>query len=48
MFQNDCGFVVGFNNLSVLNFDAYLKRTVKMTVIREGTFIKQTVLTTTP
>jgi hypothetical protein len=25
MFQNDCGIVVGFDNLSVFNFDAYLK-----------------------
>jgi hypothetical protein len=25
LIQNDCGIVVGFDNLSVLNFDAYVK-----------------------
>jgi hypothetical protein len=25
VFQNDCGIVVGFDNLSVWNFNAYLK-----------------------
>jgi hypothetical protein len=48
MFQNDCGIVVGFENVSVLNFDAYLKsdtnyvsRTVKVTGIREVRFLNQ-------
>jgi hypothetical protein len=49
MFQNDCDIVVDFDNVSVLNFDAYLleklyqlSRTVKMTGIREVRFINQT------
>jgi hypothetical protein len=52
MFQNDCGIVVGFDNVSVLNFDAHLleklyqlSRTLKMTGIREVRFINQTMST---
>jgi hypothetical protein len=29
VFQNECSIVVGFNNLSVWNFDAYLKSNTK-------------------
>jgi hypothetical protein len=54
VFPNDYGIVAGFDNLSVLNFDPYLKsdtknrelsRTVKMTGIKKVRFINQTILT---